>query len=750
MGTREALLIGIGEYGEGFAPLPAVQADVAAVEKALQGAGYTTRRCPEALLADPTGLDTEIRVFSRDGGPDDVRLVYFSGHGMRVDEVDWIVPAGRSRAEAAASPNQRVSTDLSRSVAESKTGLVLFVIDACRDRDDAPAAKGGEAGWGDPRSLARRRELRFVRWYGCAPDKVCQVLPADGEAPAQSLFTRALVDTLAAGRGASLEEAQTQVKERCSELLRHHPLFVDQDPRLGYGEISADKQSVLRRPIFDPRGPASLASLWARFEPDRLHCLVVLSERSRLDGNAWGLADLVAEALAGRRGETIWQAFRTARANRLVDGRQRALAEAFEPGAVVSASIGVLEAFSGDVAFDGAVRALGEADLVVFDMTGFEPGVMLLAGIRSACRRGLNVCSHGGGWKEGESLPIPFNLQDLNLNSHTEERKAGGNPVVERFVQRVESGFRQLARQPSYQDLPGYDALRQLGPDYDASSTIGVDERLLVLCSYGDDYPWNLVSGRLSTALSDVGVATQRIERIIDYGTPQLVLQGLYEQIRRTAACVVDWTDYRESVFLELGARLAASEWGAVQIVSEESPMPDKFAALKQVALMRQRLQPIGYRRHDAAAFKAMAVALARRSPNVTDPAAPGFNRVYRVLLDTLGAVQEALPAVVADLQRRADALHHPRQGQVGAPQVLYAGSRPIKQDAERAALELRVAAWLYSQHRLRRETRADAPLAKQHRERGTFLVGALYELGDDDSIALADWIEERMSDKDD
>ena len=50
------------------------------------------------------------------------------------------------------------------------------------------------------------------------------------------------------------------------------------------------------------------------------------------------------------------------------------------------ASVGVLEAFESFESLSSATRLLVESDLALFDVTGFEPGVMLLLGIRAATR----------------------------------------------------------------------------------------------------------------------------------------------------------------------------------------------------------------------------------------------------------------------------------------------------------------------------------------------------------------------------
>ena len=398
----------------------------------------------------------------------------------------------------------------------------------------------------------------------------------------------------------------------------------------------------------------------------------------------------------------------------------------------------MLDALNGAEALDKALRAIVEADIVIFDVTGFEPGIMLLLGVRSASRRAISVCSHGAGWKEGQVLETPFNLQDLNINSHTpSENWAGSDPVVERFVHRVETGFYQLSRHPSYLDLPAYDALRQLGPNYEASSTIDVSKRILVLCSYSNKFfsNWQHAKLRLKQALWQKRGISPEIERIIDYGTPQLIWQSLYEQICRTAACVVDWSEYSASVFLELGVRLAVSEWGAIQIVEERYlPGGDSAPKLTQIDSLRRLLNPIPYRYRGTSsdAFDKAVDDLLQRIPDSASES--DYNRIHRALLPVIDNIQEAHAPVFEHLKKSADSLHHPKQERAATPQILFAGSRLTKQDSEKAALEMRIAAWLYLEHRVgAAQLRKDSALRAMYNDLARSAMDALYDLATDE-----------------
>jgi len=780
VGNRKALLIGADDYGEGFAPLPAVRHDVELMRAALEASGYEVEICRDEIVSNAGRLDEAMRGFCKSGGKDDIRILYFTGHGLLAENSDCIVPAGTSREGARVSPNQRVATDLSKTVAVSDVGLVLFIIDACRDKIEATVTKGAQ-GWADLLRIDRPSEHRFIRFFGCAANEVCQVLPsAPGEKPA-SLFTKALTDSLLKADYLSIDDLLKPVTQRCEELSSANMQLQSQTPYLSYGEKSLEEQKVLKIPIFDKAGAATVPLVWQDFDPDKLHCLVMQSEKFQSEP-ARGLTGLVRNAAAGRTGERIWKSFYAAcHGRRLTSGATRNIPEKFDPSRLELRCFSVLDALASTEALDKALRAVVEADLVVFDVTGFEPGIMLFVGIRSATRKAITICSHGT-WKEGESIEMPFNLQDLNINSHAQsETRAGPNPVVERFVHRVETGFYQLSRHPGYLDLPAYDALRQLGPQLNASSTITLNDRVLVLCSYSDSYfdNWMEVAWGLKVALSKKGEGNilPEIERIIDYGSPQLIWQSLYEQIRRTAACVVDWSEYSPSVFLELGVRLAVSAWGAVQIVDErylpekatkpgkqeikaksvkpgkpQPAQPKKTASAQlqptdwseltaQIERLKRLFEPIPYQCGAAlpAAFDKAVDELMRRRPILSERVE--YNRIHRTLMPIIATIQEAHSPVYEQLKDLADSIHHPDQDRQAIPQLIFSGSRANKLDSKKSALEMRIAAWLYLEHRTGAgKLPEDSDQRIMHDDLARSAQDALYDLINEASIDSADY----------
>src|SRR5262249_16483212 len=85
-------------------------------------------------------------------------------------------------------------------------------------------------------------------------------------------------------------------------------------------------------------------------------------------------------------------------------------------------SILATEAVSTREQYNNTIRALCAAEIVVFDITGFEPAVMLLLGIRAVVRRGITICSVGEKFTLGETFDFPFNIQEVNIVAHSAEQ----------------------------------------------------------------------------------------------------------------------------------------------------------------------------------------------------------------------------------------------------------------------------------------------------------------------------------------
>jgi hypothetical protein len=277
--------------------MPAVRNDLKLVSNALRGCGYEILTLPDEEVRNASILDKKLRNFCAECGEDDVHLIYFSGHGIVVENRDCIVPGGASLRDAVESPVQRVSTDLSAAVHANGRGLVVFIIDACRTNT--------ADGWGDPGRLDVRKEHRFVRLFGCSSGELCHVLADGSVGEPVSVFARALADVLSTYQATSLLGVRKAVEEHCAELAKSRVIPL-QTPSLSVGEISTATESLLTMPIFEASAKAAVPDLWAAFDPGKLHVLVIASERETKTRPSSTIGDLIREATTAESGTKIW------------------------------------------------------------------------------------------------------------------------------------------------------------------------------------------------------------------------------------------------------------------------------------------------------------------------------------------------------------------------------------------------------------------------------------------------------------
>ena len=731
MSNRKSLLIGVDKYGSGFESLDVVNEDLQLMRNSLTLSGYEIMPDIGKDL-NATALIDEIRKFCHNSDQGDILVIYFTGHGIRIGNEDYIVPHNVSWNEATQSSFHRVPTDLSPHLSNCKADLIIFMTDACRNEP----TKGG---WTDL-VLENPKEERFVRFLGCGPGEVCQIV--DLGSKKVSLFTLAITQVLeGTDRDINFNDFANLTQQACEELRQKYNLR-NQAPRYNAGELPERKIEVLNRFIFGNYEQADLISAqkWpfiSNFDPSKFYCTVILSECRTLLEPQDQLYPLVRTAIAKARG-SFWSNFvKYAHNQVLINGSQRKLPEDLSADDIVYAPIQAEDVFNTENQLAAAIRAVCEADLAVFDITDFEPGVLVLLGIRSAVRRGVTICSLSG-WQPGQSIDLPFNLQDLSINSHEppDTVEPGIRDIrILRLVSRIKNAFKQLTSQPTYLDLPGYDNLRRTGPDYEAYRNIPITEQILVLCSFKKDYTkkiWNSVRNNLEDHLSEQKLEPE-ILRLIDYQTPRLVSQSLYDAIRRTSMCIVDWTDFSPSVFLELGTRLAASELAAIHIIENSSSKNHKHSRLKQVGAMFQRFKPHIYslaneREPETLSIVAKQIIDEFRSRHPEEEHHPDYNVIHRKVLESIDNFQPSTPPIYLRLKAHADALDHPEQERVGRPQVLFYQNSKVKKDAAEAALSQRLAAWLYLEYRLNagKNTEGDE-LKNLYNHLGNLVVKGLY-----------------------
>src|SRR5688572_15681275 len=191
------------------------------------------------------------------------------------------------------------------------------------------------------------------------------------------------------------------------------------------------------------------------------------------------------------------------------------------------------DAFENEDTLRSAVRALCAADIVIVDVTNYDPASLLLLGIRAAVRRSVTIACTKRDRSPEFWRDLPFNLKELNLVS-LHDIKQG----FEELVEGLAIGLSQSRASERYLDLPVYDYVRESAAD----EAPAVSSRVLFLRSFVGYSPERelFVQSRIRRALGLP--ADARVEAVIDQASPRLAGQRLYEAIRHWEFCVVDLT----------------------------------------------------------------------------------------------------------------------------------------------------------------------------------------------------------------
>ena len=125
---RVALVVGNSAYAA-IGTLPNPGNDAADVAAALGRLGFVVTTVRDA---DRAGLNEALRLFARDSAGADVSLVFYAGHGLEMDGVNYLVPVNArlerdTDVEYEALPLDRVLR------ATSGAGLRVVILDACRN-----------------------------------------------------------------------------------------------------------------------------------------------------------------------------------------------------------------------------------------------------------------------------------------------------------------------------------------------------------------------------------------------------------------------------------------------------------------------------------------------------------------------------------------------------------------------------------------------------------------------------------------
>ena len=182
--TRIALLIGNDEYQGGVTRLRNAANDARAVDRALRAAGFETVL---ELNASRHDMDGAIQSFTQRLSPGTVGLLYYAGHGIQANGINYLIPVDAQIETEADLPGGAV--DLSKvlqAMDDAESTMNVVILDACRDN---PLPKSRAI----VRGLARVEAPRgtFIA-YAAGPGQTAK----DGPPGGNGIFTGELVKAL--------------------------------------------------------------------------------------------------------------------------------------------------------------------------------------------------------------------------------------------------------------------------------------------------------------------------------------------------------------------------------------------------------------------------------------------------------------------------------------------------------------------------------------------------------------------------
>ena len=186
-GKRIALVIGNGDYRT-VERLANPVNDARLVAETLQALGFTLVGGGAQTNLDKPQLDQAVQAFGRALPGAEVALFYYSGHGLQVQGVNWLVPVNADPTRPQDLDFQMVDADIVlRQMDGAGTKLNILILDACRNN---PFAIRGLRAMGSGLAEMRAPEGTLIS-YATQPGNVAQ----DGTG-ANSPYTAALTHAM--------------------------------------------------------------------------------------------------------------------------------------------------------------------------------------------------------------------------------------------------------------------------------------------------------------------------------------------------------------------------------------------------------------------------------------------------------------------------------------------------------------------------------------------------------------------------
>lgn len=295
---RVALVIGNSAY-ETAPRLPNPVNDAAAMAERLERLGFEVM---EALNLDKRGMERTLAGFARRLEGADVGLFFYAGHGLQVENQNYLVPVDAELEHEADLPFQAIAFDIVLDQLERSVPTSLVFLDACRDN---PLARSLARSMGATRSAAVGRGLAEVESdvgtliaFATQPDNVA--LDGDGE---HSPFTQALLEHIDEP-GLEVRQVLTRVRRNVlettdgrqvpwdySSLTRDFYFAPEEtpvktaEPETPARDSRQEIEVVFWESIRDSANPADYEAYLDRFGHDGLFAAIARNRLDALEGN---------------------------------------------------------------------------------------------------------------------------------------------------------------------------------------------------------------------------------------------------------------------------------------------------------------------------------------------------------------------------------------------------------------------------------------------------------------------------------
>lgn len=187
---RVALVIGNAKYTH-FSALANPDNDATSIAQALRDAKFDDVELASDL--DFNGLKKALKNFSSKAVGAEVALVYYAGHGVEVDGINYLVPVEAELQRATDVEFEAIPLDLARTAVSSASKLRMVVLDACRNNPfKLVKADGTRAGRTRGLRAIETKASEFIA-YSAKEGTTANDGPEDGNSP----FATALVAAIA-------------------------------------------------------------------------------------------------------------------------------------------------------------------------------------------------------------------------------------------------------------------------------------------------------------------------------------------------------------------------------------------------------------------------------------------------------------------------------------------------------------------------------------------------------------------------